>query len=376
MHGGLERVLANKLNYLHRHTNLELHILTFQQENKPPCYPIPEEITLHDLNLKYNRNLSFLNTKNVRNLYSHFVKLRKKLKEVDPDVIVVCNYEYGFYLVPLLAKKALKIKEYHSSRHFNYLTRKSSKSIFKNLIYRFTDFFESKYDHLVLLTPDELKYYNSNNKVVISNGIDKISTNQSTLTNKKVITAGRIAPVKGYNHLISSWKFVNDKHPDWVLEIYGDGAPNYIHLLQNQIKDLKLENKVLLKGATQQLNSKMLESSIYVMSSLTECYPMVLLEAMSVGLPIVSFDCPNGPRNIIKDKKNGILVEHLNESKLAEAILFLIDNPDERNRMGAFSSALIKNYSNDEVMQQWIKLFENKKLKQDKTKSHLIKYSL
>lgn len=357
LHGGLERVLANKLNYFSQNTNFELHVITFQQLDRSPCYAIDDKVTFHDLNINYNRDISFLHPSNIKHAPKHYLRLKSKIKEIKPDVIVVCNYEYGFYFIPLIAKKAIKIKEYHSSGHFNYKARLENKSIIKKCIYKISDYFESKYNALALLTKDELKYYNSNNTIVIPNAITHISSQVANLSNKKAISAGRIAPVKGFEYLIKSWVSIMKTCPDWTLEIYGEGDIDYVKELETQIEGLNLKKHVFLKGSTQELENKMLESSIYIMSSLTECFPMVLLESMSCGLPIVSFDCPNGPRHIITHEQDGVLVEYLNGNKLSETLIDLMNNKNKRESMGKHAKVNVKRNSETVIMPLWLELF-------------------
>lgn len=359
LHGGLERVLANKLMYFSNHTDFELHVITFQQQGKPPCYALPNKVQLHDLGINYNRDISFLHPSNFKHSLKHFVGLKKVIKAIQPDVIVVCNYEFGFYFIPLITRKAIKIKEFHSSRHFSYLERLKNKNILKKIIYKLVDYFQSKYNYLVLLTKDELKYFKADNTVVIPNAIHSISSKSAELNNKKVITAGRIAPVKGFEYIISAWQLIIKKHPHWTLDIYGDGELEYVSTLKNQIETLQLKDHVFLKGATNNFESKLLESSIYVMSSLTECFPMVLLEAMSCGLPVVSFNCPNGPRNIIKHSEDGILVNYLNTSALANSLIDLMQHDTKRKQLGMQAKKNVHRFSEDCIMPLWLKLFTN-----------------
>ncbi len=362
LHGGLERVLANKLNYFSEYTNIELHVITFQQENKPPCYPIPSQVQLHDLAICYNRKKSFLHPSNVKWVFKHYQRLKQKIKVIDPDVVVVCNYEYGFYFMPFIAKKAKTIKEYHSSKHFAYLQRQQNKNLLKQIQYRLTDWFEAQYDHLVVLTPDELNYYQSNNKIAIPNSIKPTNHKPAKLENKTVIAAGRIAPVKGFEHAITAWKSVYETHPDWQLHIYGDGERHYIETLQNLITRYGLQDVVHLKGATQHLDQKMQEASIFLMSSLTECFPMVLLEAKQQGLPIVSFDCPNGPRHIIKHEEDGLLTKYLNEEALGLATIRLIENKSLRKKLGQNAYSNVLDFSEQNIMPLWLKAFKYNKL--------------
>jgi len=360
MHGGLERVLANKLNYFSEHTAIELHVITFQQENNLPCYPINNNVTFHDLNINYNRDISFLHPSNFKLASKHYSRLKAKIKQIKPDVIVVCNYEFGFYFIPLIAKKTIKIKEFHSSRHFNYLERLKNKNLLKEIKHKLSDYFESKYDYLVLLTTDEQHYFKTNNTVVIPNAIHNIGSEAAELNNKRVISAGRIAPVKGFEYLITAWKIVVETCPDWTLDIYGDGDSDYISQLQKQIETLDLKAQVCLKGATNHLESEMLDASIYVMSSLTECFPMVLLEAMACGLPILSFDCPNGPRHIITHNEDGLLVDYLNSEALAHSLIDMIKNPNKLKQLGIQAKENVQRLTDVNIMPKWLTLLLNK----------------
>lgn len=360
LHGGIERVLANKVNFLVNKKGLETHIITSEQRGKAPCYSMDKKVKIHDLEINYNRKLSYFHPFNFIKAPKHFFALKNKLKEINPDVIVICNFAFDFYFIPYILPKITKIKEFHSSRHFEHLERVNNTSFLKNIHYKINDFIESKYHYLALLTKDEKKYYASNNTVVVPNALTNYSNKQAQLIEKKVISAGRIAPVKGFEKLISAWGIVAQKFPDWTLEIYGEGETHYTNKLQEQINNLKLEGKVTLCGATDDMEGKMLNASIYAMSSLTECFPMVLLESLSCGLPIVSFDCPYGPRNIITNNKDGILVENNNIKKLAEALVKLMEDEASRKKMGDYGRKNIKRLLPEQVMNTWIELFKHK----------------
>lgn len=361
-HGGLERVLSNKLNYLSNNTTLELYVVTIAQNSNPPCYQINEDVKLIDLDINYNRDISFISLKNIKYIREHYRKLKKTVQKIQPDVIVVCNYDYAFYFVPFIAKKALKIKEFHSSRYFSNKVREENKSLIRKLMFGVSDFFQKKYDNLVLLTKDEFQYYYTNNKVCIENACS--ITNSQTLApleNKRVISAGRIAPVKGFEDLINAWSHVNENYPDWQLDIYGDGDDiDYLKSLKDLVKELNLESSIKFMGSTSNLDKEMLSASIYAMSSKTECFPMVLLEAMSLGVPIVSYDCPNGPRHIITNEKDGFLVPNGNIIELSKKINYLIENKDLRLLMGTLGHQNVQRFSEKLIMNKWLNLFNKK----------------
>ncbi|MBP0902472.1 glycosyltransferase family 4 protein [Mariniflexile gromovii] len=358
LHGGIERVLANKVNYFVNELNYEVHIITTEQKNNIPCYEIDSKVILHDLAINYNRNKSYFNPLNLIKVPKHYLSLKRKIKAIKPNVIVVCNFAFDFYFIPFVYPEIAKIKEFHSSRHFFHQKRLENKSLFTNFFNKINDYIESKYHCLVLLTTDEKKYYKSNNLLVIPNSIDKhLGKIANTGNSKKVISAGRIAPVKGFEKLINAWSLVAQKHPDWVLDIYGFGEKEYIKSLENLISSLNINDKIVLCGSTNNINEKMLDSAIYVMTSETECFPMVLLEAMSNGLPIVSFDCPNGPRNIFTNNVDGILVEQNNIKAFANAIINLIEAPEKRIFFGKNGHNSIEKFNTNKIMNCWRNLF-------------------
>jgi glycosyltransferase involved in cell wall biosynthesis len=361
LHGGIEKVLANKLNYLSENTYIELHVITFQQQNKVPCYPINNSVKFHDLGIKYNRELSYFHLKNIKYVLKHFLRLNSKIREINPDVMVVCNYEYGFYFIPLISKKAITIKEFHASGYFSNLSLKQNNSILKKIINKISVYFESKYKYLVVLTHDEINYHEPRNTIVIPNGISKISKTKADLDNKRVISAGRNAPFKGFENLIDAWQNVHREFPNWKLDIFGDGNLHYIETLNQRIDSLNLSSTITLNKSTETLQKEMLISSIYVMSSKTECFPMVLLEAMSCGVPVVSFDCPNGPRNIISHNKDGILIDNGNNIALGNGILSLIKDTEKRKEMGHNAQTNVAKFSQDKIMLHWLSLFNYKK---------------
>jgi glycosyltransferase involved in cell wall biosynthesis len=358
LHGGIERVLANKINYLTATDDFEVYLITSEQRENKFCYDMDERLIHHDLGINYDRKLSYYHPKNIKKVPRHYLALRTKLKEIKPHIVVVCNFSFDYYFIPFMPKDIVKIKEYHSSRYFENLKRKAIKSIFGKLFHKFNDYIELKYDYLAVLTESEKQYYKSNNTVVIPNGLTNFPTNASKLTEKQAISAGRINTVKQFDKLIMAWKDVVKNHPDWKLNIYGDGDALYIGYLQKMIDDYGINKQVELLGTTSNLESKMLDSSFYVMSSSTECFPMVLLEAMSCGLPVISFDCPHGPSNIITNNVDGILVDPDNTQQLANVITLLINNDNDLKNKGKMARENIKRFDQKIIMEKWIELFK------------------
>ena len=184
----------------------------------------------------------------------------------------------------------------------------------------------------------ERNWKNDSKVVVISNPLTVNVEKHSSCSEKRVVAAGRLAYQKHFDALIDAWNIVHKKHQDWQLDIWGDGTEK--DALQNQINQYGLQDTIQLKGYAQNVIEKMSDYSIFALSSRFEGFGLVILEAMANGVPVVSFACPCGPKDIITDGKDGILVPHENTALLAQGIINLIENEAKRIEMG--QNAIIK----------------------------------
>src|SRR5690606_33093218 len=174
----------------------------------------------------------------------------KVVKSVKPDVIVVCSHSTDTYFMPFICKTIPKVKEFHYSKFIEKNKRENPSSLFKKNFLKFADYVETKYEKVVVLNPDEQKYYKSNNTVVIPNPLTFFPDNTADLSQTIAITAGRIAPVKGYDILVDVWKKITGSFPDWQLHIYGDGDVQYMNKLQEKIVAEKVDSTLKLCGST------------------------------------------------------------------------------------------------------------------------------
>lgn len=360
LHGGIEKVMATKANYFASLPDFEVTILTTEQNKKPACYMLDERIKQIDLGINYVRTKSYFSATNLKKVFTHFFRQKKIFKKLQPDIVISANYNFDHYWLPFTVPNKTKvIKEIHASGYASPELRK--KATFANKWkWKFNDYILSNYSTIVVLNEDEKKYQMSNNVVVIPNPI-AVPHEQAVLEKKQVIAAGRIAPVKGFDQLIDAWRLVHQKQPEWQLHIYGDTYADTKEKLQLKINENKLEQTVFLKNSVNDLSKTMLDYSIYAMSSITECFPMVLLEAKSVGLPIVSYDCPNGPRHIVQDNADGILVDNQNIVELGEGLLKLMVNDDLRKRIGECAKFNCVKFAVPSIMNLWLVLFQNLK---------------
>jgi glycosyltransferase involved in cell wall biosynthesis len=173
---------------------------------------------------------------------------------------------------------------------------------------------------------------------------------------KVVVAAGRLARQKGFDLLIDAFAQVAHRYPDWQLHIYGGGEER--GRLLAQILLLGLERQVRLMGYSANLSEQMSQAALYVMSSRVEGFPMVLLEAMSVGLPVVSFDCPNGPGDLVRQGTNGVLVRAGDVGGLADALCAVMADPGRRERMGEAARATAREYDIGRISHRWETLFD------------------
>ncbi|WP_424529581.1 glycosyltransferase family 4 protein [Sphaerisporangium viridialbum] len=190
----------------------------------------------------------------------------------------------------------------------------------------------------------------------IPNAIPDLGGDISSLDEKVVVGIGRIVWAKGFDRLVNAWKTVAEAHPDWVLRIYGGGTPEREEKLQTRIDKAGLSDKVFLMGSTPEIGAELAKSSIYAVSSRYEGFGMTILEAMSKGVPVVSFDCPHGPKEIITHEHDGLLVRSKKAAALGEGIRRLIEDEELRRTLGANAVGTAANYDPDVIGAQWTAL--------------------
>lgn len=359
--GGKERIIIGKANQLAK-MGYEVAILTSEQMGKGDFFSL-EGVKRYDSDVNFSEtNTSNILSKTIKTLQKrkqYHTYLKAITEEFRPDVIIsTFGYEIG--VVANFSFKGKKILESHFAKNFRL--QRNRKGVW-GLIDRYKtkqdERYVGKYDKFVCLTKESLNHWKAYTKdlTVISNFIEKRTTTPAKLKNKKVIAVGRLTHLKGYDRMIKAWGMVTSLHPDWILEIYGEGELR--EELQSQINDNSLSERIKLQGALKDIHSKYLESSIFVMTSHAEGFGIVIVEAMEAGLPIVSFDFPCGPKDLVKNGENGILVRNGDIDGLAEAIIKLIKSEELRVRMGREAYNNSKQYYQEEIMGQWDQLFKS-----------------
>ncbi len=363
--GGMERVLTEKVNYLVNTGKYDITIVTTDQNHRPVYFLLDDRIQLVDFGLNFEEHFA---AGLVKKTWLHYKKLslyKKKLQEYlvkcKADICIsLCGKEIDF--LTSLKDGSRKMAEIHFSmnnrkqfimaRHQGFLW--SCLGDFRTWqLKRATRGLE----RLVVLTNQDAVDWQKTHKnvVVISNPIPFNCPEKPNLNSKRVIAIGKLDEQKGYDYLLEAWKLVHARHADWQLDIFGQGP--WREKLEACIEENALGDSAFLHGTTTDVKSEYLKSAFYVMSSRYEGLPMVLIEAMACGLPLVSFDCECGPREVIKEGENGFLVPMGNVEKLAGAICRLIEDGKLRERMSVKAKEYASRYSLENIMPKWMNLF-------------------
>lgn len=356
LHGGIEKVMATKVNWWASQPGTEVYIVTTEQQNEPPCYTLDPRIQLLDLGVNYNRSKSYFSLENIKKAITHYRRQKKLFKELKPDFIISPNINFDHYWLPMIKGKSKVIKERHGSRYFEDQSRRTASPL-TQIKLKFSGFIDAQYDRIVVLNPEEKTYVKSDNATVIPNPVEPTPLN-AEVAHKVVMAAGRISPVKGFDHLIEIWSLVVRDFPEWQLHIYGQDYLGTQTELQKQIGSLGLEKSVHFMGSVPDIHLPMTRAGIYAMTSETECFPMVLLEALSVGLPVISWDAPTGPKHILTHESDSFIVPYKNSSNFAEKLKDLMDSENLRKQMGATAKLNVGRFEISKVMAQWKALFD------------------
>lgn len=355
--GGLERVLADKMNYLADCNGVEILLLTCNQGSHSIPFQLHKKIRYQDLNIRMHQQYEYHGIKRFHILLQlqRMLKerMRDAIKQISPDLIVCVKFDFVELLnkvrgsIPLVVE-AHTLCNTNGFEELGLLRRIHFRS-FKKAI--------GKIDAVVSLTEgDAADWRRMNNKVHVIPNVVHLNENDSfsSCEHKSVLYVGRFSPQKDLDSLLRIWEIVHQQHPDWRLDIYGEGElEDYYH---SKIQTMNAD--IYVYKPTEDIMEVYRDHSILLLTSLYEPFGLVLPEAMSCGLPVVAFDCPFGPADIITDGVDGFLIKDRDVNLFAQRVGQLISSYDLRHQMGQAGTLSSQRYRTSRIMPQWVQFFE------------------
>ena len=356
--GGLERILIEKANYLAEHYNYEVYIVTSEQGDHNLPYALSSKVKHFDMGINFYHQYRY---KGLRRLYK-MIRLHKNyrcglkllLDEISPDVIIVMRVELLADILKVKGQIPLVLESHACCKCSTF----EEYGLLRHLVYLWHLRHASKVDKVVALTESDARDWLSINRSVLTipNIVNLNTTGRySACQSPKAIYVGRLAIQKDLYSLLEIWTLVNKRHSDWVLHIYGEGDEE--EMLKKSAKNTG--SRIVFHRPVSNIHEKYLESSVLLLTSLYEPFGLVIPEAMSCGLPVVAFDCPYGPAEIIKDGIDGYLIKKRDVNKFANCICKLIEDSDLRVQMSKSAVQSSLRFSARSIMPYWRILLEN-----------------
>lgn len=339
--GGAERVLLTIAQELNRSDDYDVVILT--DKNDGLEYPLPEGLV----------RINIDDDKKVTSAYTRLKAIRKHIKEQAPDKVVVFMLSSAIRAAVALSLTRFRIIACVRSNLYDDYSRGRKRHILLWCMKRC--------EKIVCQTQYQKEFFPDNLKdrcVVISNPIFREFTTKAQMlsknrvTSNNIVATGRLFDYKNHKLLIEAFTRIADDHKNINIVIYGEGP--HRSELEKTIRDKRLENRVFLPGDSDHVAEDIANALIYVLPSDTEGLPNALMEAMALGLPVISTDCPcGGPKSIIDDGVNGILVPVGDAGRMAQAMEKLLNNKDLRQNMGREAQRILKTNELSKIVDQW-----------------------
>ena len=368
--GGVERVLTDKMNYFVQN-GFSVVVVTYEQGDHPFSFALNSQIRHIDTNTRfftlYRHGLLRRIIERKRMIKNYRNKLQSIVDTEQPDVILITTY--GLPIcgeVAYLKTNAKLIAEAHIPQKETIEGNRHSASLIRKLYDKWNNYYQCSkvrhFDVVVSLTKGDLVSWTKYAKkvVVIPNPVTRFPDSLPIAKYRyhRILAVGRLHKQKGFDLLIKAFSQIANKCIDWKLDIFGSGDEK--DNLQSLINDYNLQGQVTIHEATSSIYDEYLSSDFLVLSSRYEGFCLVLLEALSCGLPCVAFRCKYGPEEIIVDGKNGLLAKDNDIEDLADKMLWMCEHSDDCSgnmRLAARESVL--RYRKDVVMPSWIELFDS-----------------
>ena len=341
--GGRVRVLAN-LSKILSDIGVEMHIIC--RQTKPGGslpYQFDKRVIIHHLGLGQPEKMNLW--QKIKFNIKTSLMIRDLVKQYKFDIVCGLN-ALPNSLLPFFVPNSKKVAYEHDC----YEQASKVVRLLRKIFYPFLD-------AVVLLTDNNASYYNfipKRKRFVIPNSLPFVCDTPSNCQNKRIITLGRLVQLKGYNYLLQAAVKLKQEIPDWHIDIYGSGNDEV--MLKDLAKKLQVDDFVTFNPPTKEVSKELCNSGMFVLSSRSESFGMVLIEAQECGLPIVSFDCPEGPSEVVHDGEDGFLVPLADTDALAEKIITLAKDQEMRKRFGQAAKINCQQFSPEKVGEMWMDL--------------------
>ncbi|MDE6067337.1 MAG: glycosyltransferase family 4 protein [Treponemataceae bacterium] len=347
--GGIEKITTTLSNYFVQQ-GIEVCIVSNFRTNQTYAYKLDERV-----NTVFLSEFPYSGKPGSIERLKLFLSIRKQVKKffkaVHNEIVIVQTFPNAFlYFLAMGKKNRNKIITVEHVHYFYYgrLIR-----ILRYFVYKY-------YNNVCVLTNADKRQYDKwgIHATVIPNAVDSFPSKIPVLSERKniLLGVGRLEEQKNFRSLIDVFFKVHQKYPEWKLHIYGRGT---LHdKLEKQICDLHLSECAKLMGVSDSIGTVFKEAGVFVLTSLYEGFSMVIAEAMANGIPVVSYDCPNGPADLIKNEENGLLVENQNEEELYKSICRMIDDSALRQNCSESALNTVQKYDIQHVFKQWKTLFD------------------
>ncbi|WP_044110591.1 glycosyltransferase family 4 protein [Xylanibacter brevis] len=365
---GTERVMSDKMNYLADH-GYDVTLVTYEQGTHPLAFPLHSSIRHVDLDTrfflvdKYGFLRRFFKKLQLRRQFKN--RLQIQLDELHPDILITTTYSIKLIDIILSIKtSAFRLIESHVACYTVKKTYDYRNKPFHRLIAaRYDDVVLNKVakaDYFISLTQGDAADWSQYvpNVIVIPNPVTYIPETviPHNGTSHRIICVGRLHEQKGFDLLIDAFSIVANRCSGWRIDIFGEGSNKEV--LERKIRHYNLESSITLNSPISNIYDEYQRSDFLVLSSRYEGFGLVLVEAMSCGIPCVSFKCKYGPEEIIIDGENGLLAENGNVEDLAAKMLWMIEHEEERKMMGKQARKDVHKYEMNVIMTKWDELFK------------------
>ena len=357
--GGLERVLVEKANYLATHDDYEVYMLTVCQGEHPFPFPLDPQVTHVDLNIPFYAQYQYSGIRrmwSLRQLHRECRNgIRHQLSTIRPDVIVCPRIEFVKDICKVKGDVPL-VFESHSSF---WTSRFEGAGVLRRLHTWWMNQSAKYVQAVVALTEgDAAEWRKVNSSVYVIPDVVHLNTTDNYCDSqaKSIVYVGRLSRQKDIGSLLAVWQLVRQRYPDWQLHIYGEKGDIDDSLWQQLQED---GHGVTVHAPTADILDVYQQHAILLLTSRYEPFGMVFPEAMSCGLPVIAFDCPYGPADIINDGVDGFLVKNRDIEDYADKVCLLVENQDLRRQMGQAAIRSSQRYRADQIMSVWQELFDS-----------------